>query len=67
MREAALLKEYIWLATIICKAGYDGISIAEINDNWLKTDMSEGVDPACLIQDITARPPYRVHHADQKR
>ena len=45
MRVPALFKEYIWLVNTIRKAD-DGISLAEINEKWLDTDMSEGVELA---------------------
>ena len=45
MRVPALFKEYIWLVNTIRKAD-DGISFAEINEKWLETDMSEGVELA---------------------
>ena len=45
MRVPALFKEYIWLVNTIRKAG-DGIQLAEINEKWLETDMSEGVELA---------------------
>ena len=44
MRVPALFKEYIWLVNTIRKA--DGITFAEINEKWLETDMSEGVELA---------------------
>ena len=37
-------KEYIWLVNTIYKARR--ITLAEINERWLKTDMSEGVEIA---------------------
>ena len=51
-------KEYIWLVNIIYHA--KAITFAEINERWLKTDMSEGVEMArttfyrhkCAIEDI---------------
>lgn len=51
-------KEYIWLVNTIYEA--KAISFAEINERWLKTDMSEGVEMArttfyrhkCAIEDI---------------
>lgn len=46
MRVPALFKEYIWLVNTIRKAGNEGISFAEINEKWLETDMSEGVELA---------------------
>lgn len=44
MKIPALFKEYIWLVNTICEA--DGITFAEINEKWLDTDMSEGVELA---------------------
>lgn len=46
MRVPTLFKEYIWLVATIKRAGEDGISLVEINEKWLDTDMSEGVDLA---------------------
>ena len=51
-------KEYIWLVNTIYHA--KAITFAEINERWLKTDMSEGVEMArttfyrhkCAIEDI---------------
>ena len=45
MRVPTLFKEYIWLVNTIHKAE-DGISLADINEKWLETDMSEGVELA---------------------
>lgn len=45
MRVPALFKEYIWLVNTINKAD-SGITFAEINEKWLETDMSEGVELA---------------------
>ena len=45
MRVPILFKEYIWLVNTIHKAE-DGISLVEINEKWLETDMSEGVELA---------------------
>ena len=46
MRVPALFKEYIWLVNTIRKAGDDGITFAEINEKWLETELSEGVELA---------------------
>ena len=51
-------KEYIWLVNTIYHA--KAITLAEINERWLKTDMSEGLEMArttfyrhkCAIEDI---------------
>ena len=40
----ALFKEYIWLVNTIREA--NGITFAEINDKWLDTEMSDGVELA---------------------
>ena len=45
MRVPALFKEYICLVNTINKAD-SGITFAEINEKWLETDMSEGVELA---------------------
>lgn len=44
MKTPALFKEYVWLVNTIYKAGK--ISLAEINEKWRKTEMSEGVEYA---------------------
>lgn len=44
MKIPALFKEYIWLVNTIRKAGR--ISLSDINDLWLDTDMSEGIEIA---------------------
>ena len=41
MKTPALFKEYIWLVTTIYSA--KRISFAEINEKWLRTEMSEGI------------------------
>ena len=46
MRVPALFKEYIWLVNTIRKTGDDGITFAEINEKWLETELSEGVELA---------------------
>ena len=46
MRVPALFKEYIWLVNTIRKADDDGITFAEINEKWLETELSEGVELA---------------------
>lgn len=51
-------KEYIWLVNTIYHA--KNITLAEINERWLKTDMSEGIEMSrttfyrnkCAIEDI---------------
>ena len=42
MKTPALFKEYIWLVNTIYKA--KSISLSEINDKWVETDMSGGVE-----------------------
>lgn len=42
MKQSTLFKEYIWLVNTIHRAGR--ISLSEINDLWLRTDMSGGVE-----------------------
>ncbi len=46
MSAPTLFKEYFWLVNTIRKACDDGITFAEINEKWLDTDMSEGVELA---------------------
>ena len=41
MRTPALFKEYIWLVNTIDRA--KRITFAEINEKWLRTEMSEGI------------------------
>ena len=41
MKTPALFKEYIWLVNTIYRA--KRISLAEINDKWMRTEMSEGM------------------------
>ena len=44
MKTPVLFKEYIWLVNTIYQAGK--ISFAEINEKWLRTEMSGGVEIA---------------------
>lgn len=44
MKIPSLFKEYIWLVNTIRRARR--ISLAEINDKWVETDMSGGVEMA---------------------
>lgn len=44
MTTLALFKEYIWLVNTIHQAG--SISLNEINEKWVRTEMSEGVEMA---------------------
>ena len=44
MKTATKFKEYIWLVDTIHKAGR--ITFAEIQEKWLRSDMSEGVELA---------------------
>ncbi|UKK80003.1 hypothetical protein [Segatella bryantii] len=44
MKVPAKFKEYIWLVNTIRK--YKRITFAEINEKWLETEMSEGVELA---------------------
>ena len=58
MKTYTKFKEYIWLVNTICHA--KSITFAEINERWLETEMSEGVEMArttfyrhkCAIEDI---------------
>ena len=58
MKKPTLFKEYIWLVNIIYKA--KAISLRDINERWVKTDMSRGVEMSrttfyrhkCAIEDI---------------
>lgn len=42
MKQSTLFKEYIWLVNTIHRVGR--ISLSEINDLWLRTEMSGGVE-----------------------
>lgn len=44
MKTPELFKEYIWLINTIYQAGK--ISFADINEKWLRTEMSGGVEIA---------------------
>lgn len=44
MKVPEKFKEYIWLLNIIYK--YDGITFAKINEEWVKTELSGGVELA---------------------
>ena len=44
MKTPELFKEYIWLVNTIHQAGY--ISLNDINEKWLQTDMSQGIEMA---------------------
>ena len=44
MKIPVLFKEYIWLVNTIYQAGK--ISFAKINEKWLRTEMSGGVEIA---------------------
>lgn len=58
MKTYTKFKEYIWLVNTIYHA--KTITLAEINERWLKTDMSEGIEMSrttfyrnkCAIEDI---------------
>lgn len=41
MKASALFKQYVWLVGTISRAGR--ITLREINDRWLRTEMSEGI------------------------
>lgn len=41
MKTSALFKEYVWLVDTISRCGR--ITLREINDRWLRTEMSEGL------------------------
>ena len=41
MNASALFKQYVWLVGTISRAGR--ITLREINERWLRTEMSEGV------------------------
>ncbi|MBO4740634.1 MAG: WYL domain-containing protein [Bacteroidales bacterium] len=42
MKAAELFKEYVWLVNTISRAG--ALTLRELNERWLRTDMSEGVE-----------------------
>lgn len=39
-----LFNRYVWLADIIYRAGEYGISLDEINERWIRSDSSEGIE-----------------------
>ena len=41
MKASALFKQYVWLVGTISRAGR--ITLREINERWLRTEMSEGI------------------------
>ena len=41
IKASALFKEYVWLVGTISRAGR--ITLREINERWLRTEMSEGI------------------------
>ena len=54
MKASALFKEYVWLVNTIRQAGR--ITLREINERWLRTDMSGGVE--------FSRTTFRRHRAE---
>ncbi len=44
MKHKHLFKEYVWLLNTIAR--YRRITLEEINEKWLETEMSEGIDMA---------------------
>jgi hypothetical protein len=54
MKASALFKEYVWLVGTISWAGR--ITLREINERWLRTEMSEGVE--------FSRTTFRRHRAE---
>ena len=54
MKASALFKEYVWLVGTISRAGR--ITLREINERWLRTEMSEGVE--------FSRTTFRRHRAE---
>ena len=42
MKASALFKKYVWLVNTISSAGR--ITLREINEKWLRTEMSEGIE-----------------------
>ena len=41
MKRSKILRQYIWLIDIISRSG--GITLQELNERWIKTELSEGV------------------------
>ena len=41
MKQSKILRQYIWLIDIISRSG--GITLQELNERWIKTELSEGV------------------------
>lgn len=54
MKASALFKEYVWLVGTISRAGR--ITLREINERWLRTEMSGGVE--------FSRTTFRRHRAE---
>lgn len=54
MKASALFKEYVWLVGTISRAGR--ITLREINERWLRTEMSEGIE--------FSRTTFRRHRAE---
>ncbi len=54
MKASALFKQYVWLVGTISRAGR--ITLREINERWLRTEMSEGVE--------FSRTTFRRHRAE---
>lgn len=50
MKTSELFKEYIWLIDLL--KTYGGITFEEINEKWVQTEMSGGVDLAHVIRAI---------------
>ena len=41
MKASKIYRQYIWLTDIIYRSG--GITLQELNDYWIKTELSEGI------------------------
>ena len=41
MKASKIFRQYIWLTDIIYRSG--GITLQELNDYWIKTELSEGI------------------------
>lgn len=54
MKASVLFKEYVWLVNTISRAGR--ITLREINERWLRTEMSEGIE--------FSRTTFRRHRAE---
>ena len=61
MKNATLFREYVWLVNTIARA--DRISLVEINEQWVKTEISGGLPFAHINSSVgNARLPRSSKH-----